>query len=55
MIDSKLKMVVGVIRDEKLKLQDLNVSHTLGWSGGRGDLRIGVRFDSVRGEFVIRY
>jgi hypothetical protein len=26
-------MVVGVIRDQKLKLEDLNVSHTLGGVG----------------------
>jgi hypothetical protein len=48
-------MVVGVIRDKKLKLEDLNVSRTLGWSGGRGDLSIGVRYDSVRDECVIKY
>jgi hypothetical protein len=27
---------VGVMRDKKLKLEDLKTSHTLGWSGGKG-------------------
>ena len=30
-------MGVGVMRDLKLKLRDLNVSHTLGFKSGDGD------------------
>ena len=31
--NTSVYMSVGVIRDEKIKLRDLHVSHTLGFSG----------------------
>jgi len=36
-----MERVVGVVRDQKLKLEEVKASHTLRWSGGMGYLRRG--------------
>jgi hypothetical protein len=50
-------MSVGVMKDYKLKLRNLSVSHTLGWSWNWNTLKIETRsidekFANAMGEYV---